>query len=1134
MSKCSKLSRKISSFVLLAAMLLSMAKPVSIYAQDEGAVEKEDQKIVQDNVVQDNAAQDTVLIEQETQLTDIPKEETEANGQSGKNGQEAAGDASYDTNKPIIEGFKFTQQGKTLKKGDMLQFYVDAYDADSGIKTINISLENGGYLNTLSWDADTWKHDENNNQYVCEYTLENVNTEKVNISKIEVIDQNSNYAVWETRDENYEAKYWFNTEEDAPIKVKSIVFEQNGKVLNEEDTIRMTFELETAIEETYFDVLFKHEDGNGYSISAYRSEAEKTFEVEFEAVSFPNGKWTLDCAEIRGAGAVRKLLIDDAQAYSFTVEKSEAETDKEKPVIKSISIDKNGEICRPGDVVNVTVEAVDNETLSEYGSLEFYASADISGRSQYVSLEYDEQSKVYRGAWEITKDTYPCEWYISYINIYDSEYNYADYSKYTYEADYPYYINVYNGTTFVQPTYNISLNFMALNEEGYWTTVQTIQKDKVMRRQTLKDLGITFPELSVKYQDFEQVGWIDLSGKEVTEATQIVNNMGYMNVYAKYNKVLVTAGYNYVNKNGGQVYDSIKKSYPDGITYGEVTADLIKAEAPQEQHEGLTFQGWTVDNSGYEDDEPVRGGMQNFRISAEYDKNCVMFSYHYPNKDGQWVYMEQPVIMEKGKTYKEAIAEGNKYRPEDMETKSFEKWMCTGVINEDAPLSNYTHIYCNAKYEGKTALFVSRSYYNEEGRNISQQEVIYADDGASKEEVRKLLDEMDMPKMYEGLRFKCWGDIDGGNEFVNCQSISTTAEYENCIVRYLIDPIFNTDSDIYFDEIGIETVVCQTAEIGDKVSIPASFDGYENVTWVEKPAETETFEVTGHMTFKGYGVKTEGEPSTPEEPDKPEEPSIPEKPDKPGEPSIPEEPGKPSIPEDGTRPTPELIESVLNSIDITAEGETIAVDMGGATTVPKEILEAAKGKDVDIQLNMGGYSWTINGKDIMSSNLKDINLQVTMNTENIPNSTIQKLAGDNPVKQLSLAHEGDFGFKASLTVKMGEEYAGKYGNLFYHDSEGRMTFIDAGTIRPDGMVTLGFSHASDYVVVMSNEEMSQSKVPSELQPTGNKGDSDGSSNGSGSVRKSAKTGDSSNIMMLILCSIFAMGVIVYTKRRKFA
>ena len=157
---------------------------------------------------------------------------------------------------------------------------------------------------------------------------------------------------------------------------------------------------------------------------------------------------------------------------------------------------------------------------------------------------------------------------------------------------------------------------------------------------------------------------------------------------------------------------------------------------------------------------------------------------------------------------------------------------------------------------------------------------------------------------------------------------------------------------------------------------------------------------------------------------------------------------------------------------------------------------------------------------------------------NIPNSTIQKLAGDNPVKQLSLVHEGDFGFKASLTVKMGEEYAGKYGNLFYHDSTGKMTFIDAGTIRPDGMVTLGFSHASDYVVVMSNEKMSQASVPAELRPTGNKGNSDAGSgnNGSNSAssRKSAKTGDNNQIMLLLLCSMFALGVIVYIRRRKTA
>ena len=40
-----------------------------------------------------------------------------------------------------------------------------------------------------------------------------------------------------------------------------------------------------------------------------------------------------------------------------------------------------------------------------------------------------------------------------------------------------------------------------------------------------------------------------------------------------------------------------------------------------------------------------------------------------------------------------------------------------------------------------------------------------------------------------------------------------------------------------------------------------------------------------------------------------------------------------------------------------------------------------------------------------------------------------KLAGDNPTQQLSLTHEGDFGFTATLTMNAGAEYAGKNGNL---------------------------------------------------------------------------------------------------------
>lgn len=135
---------------------------------------------------------------------------------------------------------------------------------------------------------------------------------------------------------------------------------------------------------------------------------------------------------------------------------------------------------------------------------------------------------------------------------------------------------------------------------------------------------------------------------------------------------------------------------------------------------------------------------------------------------------------------------------------------------------------------------------------------------------------------------------------------------------------------------------------------------------------------------------------------------------------------------------------------------------------PVYVLEAAKGKDVDIVLDMNGYKWTINGNNIQADNLKDINLAVDTDSDAIPDDVISELAGNNPVKQISLAYSGDFGFKASLTYNIGSEYAGKYGNLYYYDSTGRMIFQNAGAIDADGNISLNFSHASEYAVVIAD------------------------------------------------------------------
>ncbi len=53
------------------------------------------------------------------------------------------------------------------------------------------------------------------------------------------------------------------------------------------------------------------------------------------------------------------------------------------------------------------------------------------------------------------------------------------------------------------------------------------------------------------------------------------------------------------------------------------------------------------------------------------------------------------------------------------------------------------------------------------------------------------------------------------------------------------------------------------------------------------------------------------------------------------------------------------IDKIVEIINNADYGEPIRVDMGGATVVPKEILEAAQGKAIEITLNMEDYSWKI-------------------------------------------------------------------------------------------------------------------------------------------------------------------------------
>ncbi len=218
---------------------------------------------------------------------------------------------------------------------------------------------------------------------------------------------------------------------------------------------------------------------------------------------------------------------------------------------------------------------------------------------------------------------------------------------------------------------------------------------------------------------------------------------------------------------------------------------------------------------------------------------------------------------------------------------------------------------------------------------------------------------------------------------------------------------------------------------------------------------------------------------------------------------------------EGTKLSSDKIQEAVASITTAKAGDTYTVDMSEATVVPKDVLEAAKGKDVDIVLDMNGYKWTINGNNIQADNLKDINLAVDTDSDAIPDDVISELAGNNPVKQISLAYSGDFGFKASLTYNIGSEYAGKYGNLYYYDSTGRMIFQNAGAIDADGNISLNFSHASEYAVVIADYAVT-------------------TENADNTATGSIATGDSSPIVLYaVLCvmEIALAGIAVVTRKK---
>ena len=154
------------------------------------------------------------------------------------------------------------------------------------------------------------------------------------------------------------------------------------------------------------------------------------------------------------------------------------------------------------------------------------------------------------------------------------------------------------------------------------------------------------------------------------------------------------------------------------------------------------------------------------------------------------------------------------------------------------------------------------------------------------------------------------------------------------------------------------------------------------------------------------------------------------------------------------------------------KGDTITIDMNGETEVPGEIFEEVAGKDVTVEFDMGGgVSWTVNGQDVPTgTDFTDLDLGVDMGTSGISVDVINAVTGEYGSVQVSLEHDGEFGFALTLTAPLGRENAGLWANLYHYDEEAEtLTFVSSTRIARDGSAALRMTHASQYAIVIDEK-----------------------------------------------------------------
>lgn len=286
---------------------------------------------------------------------------------------------------------------------------------------------------------------------------------------------------------------------------------------------------------------------------------------------------------------------------------------------------------------------------------------------------------------------------------------------------------------------------------------------------------------------------------------------------------------------------------------------------------------------------------------------------------------------------------------------------------------------------------------------------------------------------------------------------------------------YNADTTIYAKEkIDVESISLSPAKIdldvGETETLTSTISpvdaSYQTVTWKSNAPSVATVDQNGTVTAKGVGEAVIT--ATAQDGGKTATCTV-------------------TVTQPGgggggsSRPTPTPSQQAADKIEDAKDGDTVTVKLPtGQTKLEKEVFEELAGRDVTLEITVpGGVTWTVNGQDIPeNAKLSDLDLGVSMNTSTIPVSVVNAITGEVGTIQISLKHDGEFGFTMTLSAPLGKTNAGYWANLYYYNKGiGVLEFQAASRIASDGTASFPFDHASDYAIVIDAKSHEPVELP---------------------------------------------------------